>query len=446
MKEETRMSATVMVVDDEPVIRKSLARAIQRTGVDVVTAADGPEALAKFREVRSSLVFADACLPGMDGFALMRSLKHVAPETAVVLITGFDVAEIAAQARQEGARAVLAKPFTYESVRTLLAEALPGATDGSDLLPLTESPEMESVLGLGRRVAATDATVLILGETGTGKEVLARYIHRASGRATGPFVAVNCSALPESLAESELFGHERGAFTGAIGRRAGLFEAASGGTLVLDEVSEIPLTLQAKLLRVLQEKEVIRVGTTTAVPIDVRVIAVSNRDLRTEVREGRFRPDLFYRLNVVCLRVPPLRERAADIPLLTRYFLQRYGAAHGSRATGFTAAGLDWLLSHRWPGNVRELENVVQRAVIMTPEGEIGPEHLTLESTGMEVAAPVTPGRTIADVERELILATLGRLNGNRTSTAKALGISVRTIRNRLREYRNLQVGAGVRA
>jgi DNA-binding NtrC family response regulator len=431
-----------MVVDDEPVVRKSLARAIQRTGVDVVTAADGPEALAKFREVRSSLVFADVRLPGMDGFALMRSLKHVAPETAVVLITGFDAEEIATQARQEGAHAVLAKPFTYESVRSLLAEALPGAADGPDTLPLTESPEMESVLGLARRVAATDATVLIVGETGTGKEVLARYIHRASGRATGPFVAVNCSALPESLAESELFGHERGAFTGAIGRRAGLFEAASGGTLVLDEVSEIPLALQAKLLRVLQEKEVIRVGTTSATPVDVRVIAVSNRDLRSEVREGRFRQDLFYRLNVVCLRVPPLRERAADIPLLARYFLQRYAAAHGSQATGFTHAGLDWLLSHRWPGNVRELENVVQRAVIMTPEGEIGPEHLTLESTAVEVSAPAAPGRTIADVERELILSTLGRLNGNRTSTAKALGISVRTIRNRLREYRNLQVGA----
>jgi DNA-binding NtrC family response regulator len=435
------MSATVMVVDDEPLVRKSLARAIQRTGVDVVTAADGEEALAKFREVRSPLVFADVRMPGMDGFALMRSLKHVAPETAVVLITGFDVGEIAAQARQEGARAVLAKPFTYDSVRTLLAEALPGTAEGTDTLPLTESPEMESALGLARRVAATDATVLIVGETGTGKEVLARYIHRASARAAGPFVAVNCSALAESLAESELFGHERGAFTGAVGRRAGLFEAASGGTLLLDEASEIPPALQAKLLRALQEREIVRVGTSHAIPVDVRVIAISNRDLRTEVREGRFRQDLFYRLNVVCLRVPPLRERAEDIPLLARHFLQKYAAAHGSQATGFTAAGLDWLLSYRWPGNVRELENVVQRAAIMTPEGEIGPEHLTLESPGMEMATAVAPGRTIADVERELILSTLGRLNGNRTSTARALGISVRTIRNRLREYRNLQVG-----
>jgi two-component system response regulator FlrC len=439
------MSAPVMVVDDEPMVRRSLARAIQRTGVEVVTAADGREALAKFREIRSPLVFADVRMPGMDGFALMRSLKHLAPETAVVLITGFDAGEIAAQARQEGAKAVLAKPFTSDAVSALLSEALPGRERPGTLL-LTESAEMETVLGLARRVAATDATALIVGETGTGKEVLARYIHRASARAMGPFMAVNCPAMPESLAESELFGHERGAFTGAIGRRAGLFEAASGGTLLLDEVSEIPLALQAKLLRVLQEKEIIRVGTSHAIPVDVRVIAISNRDLRAEVREGHFRQDLFYRLNVVCLRVPPLRERAADIPLLARHFLQRYAVVHGSRVTGFTEDGLDRLLSHSWPGNVRELENVIQRAVIMTPEGEIGADQLRLEAAPVESTSAVTPGRTIADVERELILTTLGRLNGNRTSTAKALGISVRTIRNRLREYRNLQFGSGLGA
>ncbi len=436
------MTAPVMVVDDEPMVRKSLARVIQRRGADVVTAVDGEDALAKFQELRSPLIFADLRMPKMDGLALLRSVKQLAPETSVVLMTAFGSGEVLAQAMREGARCVLAKPFTLAEVNKILAETLGEPSTGAqERAPvLTESSRMETILSLARRVAKTDATVLIQGETGTGKELLARFIHRASVRAGGPFVAVNCSALPETLIESELFGHERGAFTGATGRRAGRFEVASGGTLLLDEVTEIPLGLQAKLLRALQEREVVRVGSSHPVKVDVRVLAVTNRDFRVELREGRFRQDLFYRLNVITLHLPPLRDRAGDIPLLGRYFLDKYAAANGSRCEGFTPRAMELLVSHPWPGNVRELENVIQRAVILCPDVNIGPEHIVLEENPVESVA--VPGRTVEEVERNLILSTLERMNGNRTHTAKALGLSVRTIRNRLREYRLSSRGA----
>jgi transcriptional regulator with PAS, ATPase and Fis domain len=301
---------------------------------------------------------------------------------------------------------------------------------------ITSNPQMEAMLALARRVAKTDATVLIQGETGTGKEVLARFIHNESGRASGPFVAVNCAALPESLIESELFGHERGAFTGAVGRRAGCFETASSGTLLLDEVTEIPLGLQAKLLRALQESEVVRVGSSTPVKVDVRVIAVTNRELRGEVAAGRFRQDLFYRLNVVALRPAALRDRPGDIPILSRHFLARYAGLYGSEATVFTADAMARLVSHPWPGNVRELENVVQRAVIHCGGGDVLAEHVMLEDPATLIDPVDTGGRSIAELERDVILTTLARLNGNRTHTAKALGLTVRTIRNRLRKYR----------
>jgi two-component system response regulator FlrC len=337
----------------------------------------------------------------------------------------------------DGASYVLAKPFSFNEVNRILSDALRPVAAGASERPviLTESPQMESLLSLARRAARTEATVLIQGETGTGKEVLARFIHDASGRAHGPFVAVNCCALPESLVESELFGHERGAFTGAVGRRAGRFEVASGGTLVLDEVSEIPLGVQAKLLRVLQERELHRIGSSQPVKVDVRVIAISNRDLRREVQAGRFRQDLFYRLNVLNLNLPPLRQRPGDIPALSRHFLQKYAAAYDSAAETFTPQAMSRLLEYSWPGNIRELENVIQGAVILCLEREIGAERIVLEENP-PVAAAAAPGPSVMEMEKDLILSTLKRLNGNRTHTAKALGVSVRTIRNRLREYR----------
>jgi DNA-binding NtrC family response regulator len=436
IEQAVRMTDPVLVVDDEPMVRKCLARAIQRSGAEVVTAADGEEAFAKFRELRSPVVFTDLRMPRMDGLALMRSVKRLAADTSVVLVTGFWSKAIVDQAMEEGASRVITKPVTFSEVDGILAEVLRRRPEAprEEAPVLAENSRMGTILSLARRVARTDATVLIKGETGTGKELLARFVHRASVRSEGPFVAVNCSALPESLVESELFGHERGAFTGAIGRRAGRFEAASGGTLLLDEVTEIPLSMQAKLLRALQEREIDRIGGNRPVRVDVRVIALTNRDLRTEVHKGRFRQDLFYRLNVVSLQLPALRERADDIPLLSHYFLHKYAAAHGSRASGFAPAALERLLAHAWPGNVRELENVIQRAVILCTDVNIGIDDIVVEDNPVE--APLTTGRTVAEVERDLILSTLERMNGNRTHTAKALGVSVRTVRNRLREYR----------
>jgi two-component system response regulator FlrC len=427
------MPVPILVVDDEPVVRRLLARALERKGADVVTAADGPEALAKLKELGNAAVLADVRMPGMDGLALLRAVKQLAPETPVVLISGFEVDE--AEAHRAGAACVLRKPVSHAELDRVLA-ALRGAGAESQAAPpviLTADPAMEAFLALARRVAKTDATVLIEGETGTGKELLARLIHRESGRARGPFIAVNCAALPASLIESELFGHEKGSFTGASGRRAGRFEAASGGTLLLDEVTEIPLDLQAKLLRVLQESEVARVGSSHSISVDVRVIAVTNRDLRLEVAAGRFRQDLFYRLNVVTLRPPALRDRAGDIPLLARHFLLKYAGLYQSPAETLSAGALQRLLAHRWPGNVRELENVIQRAVILCTGPEIGPGEILIEG---HPTTPAVAKRTMAEVERDLILSTLAGFNGNRTHTARALGVTVRTIRNRLRKYR----------
>lgn len=451
------MRRPVLVVDDEPMERELLAEAVQRAGASVVTAGDGEEALVRFRETRPPLILTDLRMPRMDGLELLRTVKRDAPETDVVLVTGYRTPALVEEVRRAGGSQVLGKPVTFAELRAVVRHTLEraGRTTGPAPVFLTRNPQTEAVLAVARRVAATDATVLIQGETGTGKEVLARLIHHASPRAGGPFVAVNCAALPETLIEAELFGHERGAFTGAVTRRAGRFETASGGTLFLDEISEIPLALQAKLLRALQEREIERVGSSAPIRVDVRVIAATNRDLRMEVAEGRFRKDLFYRVNVVCLRLPPLRDRAGDIGMLSQHFLEEYALAHGSPARGFTPEALERLITYPWPGNVRELENVIQRAVILCDGPAVGAEHLILEEIPGSLAAaplrgPALPGaathpagaggaaRTLDAVERDLILATLERLGGNRTHTARALGLSVRTIRNRLRQYRQV--------
>ena len=432
----TTPSAPILVVDDEPLIRSSLARAVSRTGMDVVTAADGLEALERFQEQGTAAIFADVRMPGLDGMGLLRSIKARAPGTPVVLLTGFPSEALTEEARAAGAAEVLQKPVTYGELQRILADVLRRtAAEAERSTVLTATPVMEKALALARRVAQTEATVLIQGETGTGKELLARYIHRHSSRANRPLVAVNCAALPESLIESELFGHEKGAFTGAASRRLGHFEAAHGGTLLLDEVTELPIGIQGKLLRALQEGEVTRVGSSNAVSVDVRVIAVTNRDLRAEVAAGRFREDLFYRLNVVAVRPPALRDRAGDIPFLARHFLLKYAALHRSPAQEFSSEAMDRLLAYHWPGNVRELENTIQRAVILTTGPRVQPDDIVIEeaTTPMPVA---TGGRTMGELKRDVILSTLEKMNGNRTHAAQALGISSRTIRNHLRKHR----------
>ncbi|HLC41298.1 MAG TPA: sigma-54 dependent transcriptional regulator [Methylomirabilota bacterium] len=433
------MMPRVLVVDDEPMMRKSLAETIRRYGAEVMVAANGEEALQQLRATPARLIFCDVRMPQMDGLEFLRAVRSQLPQAQVVMITAFGSVETAVEAMKEGADDFLLKPFSADRVEAILDRALQGCGQADRIAEsglITQDPKLKAILTMAERVASTDATVLIEGESGTGKELFARALHGWSQRGTGPFVAVNCAALPEALLESELFGHEKGSFTGAIARRIGRFEAAHQGTLLLDEISEIPLGLQAKLLRVLQEHEVDRVGGSRPVKVDVRVIATTNRALRQEVMEGRFRQDLFYRLNVIHFQLPPLRDRAGDIPLLAQHFLERYAELHGSQVGELAPETTELLLKYHWPGNIRELENAVQRAVILCSGRQLTPKQLVLDDTQLSKPGVIQVGRTFSEMEREFILETLKRASGNRTQAAKILGLSVRTIRNKLREYR----------
>ncbi len=353
-----------------------------------------------------------------------------------VVVYGVDADPRAAVAAiRAGAREFIPLPPDSE----LIAAVLEAVADSSRDL-VVEDPVMLETLRLARRYAPADASVLITGESGTGKEVLARFLHANSRRSGGPFISVNCAAIPENLLESELFGHEKGAFTGAVARRIGKFEEASGGTLLLDEISEMDIRLQAKLLRAIQEREIDRVGGGSPVRVDIRVIATSNRDLERAVVEGRFREDLYYRLNVLCLRLPPLRERPADIVALAHHFARKHAAANGLPERPLTADALARLRAHPWRGNVRELENCIHRAVLLAQGEVIDAAAIDLRTPpagGGEGAAPAAPvvGRTVAEMERDLILQTLQHTLGNRTQAANILGISIRTLRNKLRQY-----------
>jgi len=423
----------VLVVDDEPLYRQGLVEALRRPGIVVDAAADGQEALRLLRRGDYRLVISDLSMPGLDGLALVRAIRREAPATRVVLLSGVGTIPAAVAAVREGADDFLEKPVPRARLAALL-EALVDAPapDGG---VVTRDPAMRALLERARRAAATEATLLLQGESGTGKELVARAVHAWSARAHAPFVALNCAAMPETLVEAELFGHERGAFTDARVARPGVIEQAQGGTLFLDEIGEMPLPAQAKLLRVLQDRCVRRLGSSTSRAVDVRFIAATNRSLRELVRERRFREDLFYRLDVLTLELPPLRARPDDIPLLAEHFIQRFAAAYGRPAPALSPAARARLLAHPWPGNVRELENTVHRAVIEARDGVIEPAHLALEEV---TAAPATElaGRTWEAVEKELILSTLARVGGNRRRAAQLIGMAERTLRNRLREYR----------
>ena len=420
------------------------ARIAVARGAKLSQADDDRSALARLRaNAHVDLVLVE--LPH-DVRSLVRALadeRIVVPVVACGTDTGPDEA---ANAIANGAREFLPLPPDPE----LIAAILEAASGDSHAL-VARDPAMLATVRRAEQVAASEASILITGESGTGKEVLARHIHRRSRRAQGPFIALNCAAIPENLLESELFGHERGAFSGAVARRVGKFESANGGTLLLDEISEMDVRLQAKLLRAIQEREIDRLGGTAPVKVDVRLLATSNRDLPAEVSAGRFREDLYFRLNVVGLRLPPLRERPGDIPALAEHYARRYADVNGQPYRPLSRTALLRLSSHGWRGNVRELENTVHRAVLLAPGSEIGPESIELApgspsatQPGTAGGAPISQlvGRTMDEVERELIIETLGHTLGNRTHAATILGISIRALRNKLRDY--AQAGVNV--
>jgi DNA-binding NtrC family response regulator len=367
---------------------------------------------------------------------LVRALAAERIAVPVVACGTGDDPEAAVRAIRDGAREFLSLPPNPDLIAAILTAAA-----GESHALIARDPAMQAAVRRAEQVAGSEASVLISGESGTGKEVLARHIHRRSRRSAGPFVALNCAAIPESLLESELFGHEKGAFSGALARRIGKFEAADGGTLLLDEVSEMDLRLQAKLLRALQEREIDRLGGTGPVKVNVRILATTNRDLAREAERGTFREDLYFRLNVVSLRVPPLRERPGDVAALAEHFARRYAEVNGIAFRPLSPAALAALATHGWRGNVRELENTVHRAVLLAEGAEIGPEAIEVTPVTSVAAAPVASGvaglvgRTMEEVERDLILQTVGHTLGNRTHAATILGISIRALRNKLRDY-----------
>jgi len=439
----------LLIADDDAGMRAALEARFQRRGWLVDVAVNGTEALAKFREGLHSLVITDVRMPGRDGFELMRAVQTSSARTAVILLTAYGCVPDAVEAMRNGACDYLVKPVCFEKLELAVEQVLRRAEEfGKDTETLIgHSPAWEQALDRARQAASTDADILIEAESGTGKELIARLIHRLSRRKTGPLIALNCTAFPETLLESELFGHARGAFTGAIGARPGKFEAATGGTLLLDEVGEMPLALQPKLLRALQEREFDRLGSNQTVHVDIRVIATSNRPLETAVAEGRFRADLFYRLNVIPISLPPLRERAGDVAELAEYFAGLY-AASGAPGTLGTETRLSRELLARleqntWPGNVRELANFVRRAVALSRGGEIGVEafdHGKSQHGKIPSASPLRSpewkaGLSLGEMERQLFAMTLESTGGNRARAAELLGVSLRTVRNKVREF-----------
>lgn len=444
--------ARILVVDDEPTARNGLAKLLQQEGYDVDLAADGQEALNSVGENAPALIISDLKMPNMDGMELLKQLRERGIETPTVVATAFGDVSTAVAAMRAGAEDYLTKPIDFDALllvveRTLQREDLRSeaenlrrqlrARDKEGLEGLLgASPAMQRVYAMVRQVASARATVLITGESGTGKGEVARALHAKSPRANKPFVSLHCAALAESLLESELFGHEKGSFTGAEKKRIGRIEQADGGTLFLDEIGEIPAATQIKLLRVLQERSFERVGGNETIKVDVRVVAATNKNLAEEVREHRFREDLYYRLNVVHIDMPPLRQRGNDVALLAEHFLRQFSRENHRRITGFSEAARAKLVAHRWPGNVRELENAIERAVVFT-EGElVEAEALPFDAAPATIeGGPRIPGATMAELEKHAILATLEAVGGSTSRAAEMLDISARTIQYRLHEY-----------
>ncbi len=442
----------ILVADADQELLKSLGGYLSRQGFEVKVNASGSEALASLAEDSGfDLVITGMNLPDAGGMDILRQVKQRSPHTPVVILTSEGSVESAVAAMKEGAQDVYSKgAHTLEVIQEAVAALLAPRPSGrpsrtKERSIVTEDARMKKLLEMARAVADSRATVMVSGESGTGKELFARFLHENSSRASGPFVAVNCASLPEGLLESELFGHEKGAFTGAIGRKQGKFELAHTGTILLDEISEMAFALQAKLLRVLQEGEIDRVGGKKPVPVDVRVVATTNRDLKEHISKGEFREDLFYRLNVIPIKVPPLRERSGDIMLLAEHFLDVFAKENRKPGLSLGAEAKRLIGSQRWPGNVRELQNTMERAVLLATGEEVKPEALMFDDhlaagggPGDAAAAEVLAGPvpTLRELERKAIGLALEETSGNRTHAAKMLGISVRTLRNKLNEYK----------
>jgi DNA-binding NtrC family response regulator len=458
----TLPSARILIADDEEAQRNGLASIIRSWGFGTDTAADGQEALEKLLATPFSVLITDLKMPRMDGFELLRRLPVENIQVPAIVLTAFGNIETAVSTMHElGAFWFLEKPIQPSVLRVLLERAITQARLAEETQRLQRqlsqsgtmgqmagaSAGMRQIFSLVEQVAPSKAAVLITGESGTGKELVARALHTMSPRANGPFVALNCAAMPESLIESELFGHEKGAFTGAVERRAGCFELAQNGTLLLDEIGDMPLNTQAKLLRVLEDSRVRRLGGRTETLVDVRVVASTNKNLQEAIKQNQFREDLFYRLNVFEIQLPPLRDRLEDVPVLARALLEELNRKHATQVTEIAPDALELLRHHRWPGNVRELRNALERAVILAGEGTVVARHLppSVAPTGVR-EAPAAPdaaadflvlpaGTTIDDAERALVRRTLILTKGNKTRAAEVLGISLKTLFNKLKGY-----------
>ena len=446
-------SKKILIVDDESEMRMALETTLKREKFQLICAEDGKQALDKMEDDDFDLILTDVRMPKVNGLELLRAVKERSPKTQVVMMTAYGTIDNAVEAMKEGAFDYLIKGSGFSAdvlVSTVKRAFLdPGSYVPPVLRPttqmeslgdmkriVTQNEEMKKLLQFAENVSYSKSTVLIMGETGTGKELFARYIHQCSPRSEKPFMAVNCAALPEGLLESELFGHEKGSFTGATENKEGKFELANNSSLLLDEVTEMSPPLQAKLLRVLQEHEVDKIGGRAPIPVDVRVIATSNRDIRKRIQDHEFREDLYYRLNVVPINLIPLRERIDDIPVLVENFINQFCQENGKSSIKVDSATLTLLKKYRWPGNIRELGNIVERSCLMCQGDTMLPSHLFFDKElhRNEKEAPRMSG-TIYEIEKELIMQTLEEVSGNKTKAADSLGISIRTLRNKLNEY-----------
>jgi len=445
------MQANILVIDDEETMRDSCRQTLSRSGNRVEVAEDGLSGLAMLEKESFDLVILDLKMPGLSGMEVLNKIKEGDPEAMVIVITGYATVESAVEAMKIGAYDFIPKPFTPDSLRVIVKRALEKrelalenvllrgelkASFGPEVI-VGKSESMKKVEELVRKVGPTDTTVLISGESGTGKELVARAIHRYSSRQDKPFVAVDCGSLVENLFESELFGHVKGSFTGATATKYGRFELANGGTLFFDEIGNISINIQTKLLRVLQEREITKVGSSQVIKVDVRIVAATNKDLQEAVKTGMFREDLFYRLGVVPIALPALRERRDDIPLLANHFLKKYNQKRGKNIRAISDKAMKALVEYGWPGNVRELENAIERAVVLTESDTIKSSDLFYYGLTVETPSKSEVGeaKRLVDLEREHITKTLKMFNGHIGKTAESLGIDRKTLRSKLKRY-----------